>query len=134
MNNITFTEISQQAGTLLKEHGYSPEYREDGGFDCSINGVAFSFQPLEDELFWCAALFELEREMTDSEKDQMAELYLQIDTDDVAFENLHIDGKEACLSSAFPVEWYEPELIELAVKLLQSKDGIVPALKARQIS
>ena len=33
---------------------------------------------------------------------RLKQLYLQTEPEDVAFEKLHVDGTEVCLSSAFP--------------------------------
>ena len=58
---------------------------------------------------------------------------MQIEPEDVAFENLHIDGTEVCLSSAFPCDFYDSELIDLVIKTLENADGIVSHLKAKQV-
>ena len=56
---------------------------------------------------------------------------MQTDTDDVIFENFHIDGKFVCLSSAFTCDLYPEDFIELSIKMLNSSDGIVPELKVK---
>ena len=132
--NLTLNEICEQAYSVLEARGYEPEYLNEahGEFSCVINGISFSFCLLEDDVFWFGADFSLNEELSVEERKTLEDLYMQTEADDVAFENFHIDGAEVCLSSAFPAEFYEPELIELAIKTWESDDGITAQLKARQ--
>ena len=56
---------------------------------------------------------------------------MQTDTDDVIFENFHIDGAFVCLSSAFTCDFYPEDFVELSIKMITSTEGIVPELKAK---
>ena len=134
MNNIlTLKEISAQSFATLVKNGYSPKCTDDERieFDCNIGGVKFSFYPIEDEVFGYSAEFNLNEELSTGERERLDNLYMQTDTDDVIFENFHIDGAFACLSSAFAYDFYPEDFVELSIKMLTSAEGIVPELKAK---
>ncbi len=134
MNNIlTLKEISEQSFATLVKNGYSPKCTDDERieFDCNIGGVKFSFYPIEDEVFGYSAEFNLKEELSVNERERLENLYMQTDTDDVIFENFHIDGAFVCLSSAFTCDFYPEDFVELSIKMLTSSEGIVPELKAK---
>ena len=134
MNNIlTFKEISEQSFDTLVKYGYCPSYTDDEHieFDCNIGGVKFSFYPIEDEVFGYSAEFNLKKELSTDERERLENLYMQTDTDDVIFENFHIDGAFVCLSSAFTCDFYPEDFVELSIKMITSAEGIVPELKAK---
>ena len=134
MNNIlTLKEISKQSFDTLVKSGYSPKYTDDEHieFDCNIGGVEFSFYPIEDEIFGYSAEFNLKEELSTEEREHLERIYMQTDTDDVIFENFHIDGKFVCLSSAFTCDLYPEHFIELSIKMLNTSEGIVSALKTK---
>ena len=132
-NTLTLKEISRQSFDTLVKSGYSPKYTDDDHieFDCNIAGVKFSFYPIEDEVFGYSAEFNLKEELSTEEREHLERIYMQTDTDDVIFENFHIDGKLVCLSSAFTCDFYPEDFIELSIKMLNSSEGIVPELKAK---
>ena len=132
--NLTLKEICEQAYHVFTMRGYEPKYLDEDhtNFSCLINGIEFSFCLLEDDLFWFGADFKLNEALSDDERASIEQLYMQTEPEDVAFENLHIDGTEVCLSSAFPGDFYDSELIDLVIKTLESTDGIVSHLKAKQ--
>ena len=133
--NLTLKEICEQAYHIFEMRGYEPKYLDEDqtNFSCLINGIKFSFCSLEDDLFWFGADFKLNEALSDEERASLEQLYMQTEPEDVAFENLHIDGTEVCLSSAFPGDFYDSELIDLVIKTLQNADGIVSNLKAKQV-
>ena len=128
-------EICKQVYCDLETHGYEPKYldEEHTDFSCLINGIKFSFCSLEDDLFWFGADFKLNEVLSDEKRASLEQLYMQTEPEDVVFENLHIDGTEVCLSSAFPGDFYNSELIDLVIKTLENADGIVSNLKAKQV-
>ena len=132
-NTITLKEISKQSFDTLVKSGYSPKYTDDEHieFDCNIGGVKFSFYPIEDEVFGYSAEFNLKEELLTGERERLEQIYMQTDTDDVIFENFHIDGAFVCLSSAFTCDFYPEDFIESSIKMLISADGIVPELKSK---
>ena len=132
--NFTLKEICEQAYHIFEMRGYEPKYLDEDhtNFSCLINGIKFSFCSLEDDLFWFGADFKLNEALSDEERASLEQLYMQTEPEDVVFENLHIDGTEVCLSSAFPGDFYDSELIALVIKTLESTDGIVSHLKAKQ--
>ena len=132
-NTLTIKEISKESFDTLVKNGYSPKYTDDEHieFDCNIGGVKFSFYPIEDEVFGYSAEFNLKEELSTGERERLEQIYMQTDTDDVIFENFHIDGKFVCLSSAFTCDLYPEDFIELSIKMLNSSDGIVPELKVK---
>ena len=132
-NTLTLKEISKQSFDTLVKSGYSPKYTDDDHieFDCNIAGVKFSFYPIEDEVFGYSAEFNLKEELSTGEREHLEHIYMQTDTDDVIFENFHIDGKFVCLSSAFTCDLYPEDFIELSIKMLNTSEGIVPALKTK---
>jgi hypothetical protein len=132
--NLTLKEICEKAFSTFETRGYGPKFLNDDRteFGCLINGISFSFCLLEDDLFWFGAEFKLDQEISVSEREALEKSYMQISPEDVAFENLHIDGDEVCLSSAFPADFYEEELIELVINTLESTDGIAAQLKVKQ--
>ncbi len=131
-SNSILKEICEKSGRILERHGYTPDYDEEGEFlFCEVGGVTFSFHPIDEDIFLYSAEFELATEPTPEEQEQITDLFMSIDEDDVAFENLHIDGNVVVLSSAFYFDMYEEEMIELAVKTLEATDGIASELKAR---
>ena len=134
MNNaLTLKEISKQCFDTLVKSGYSPKHTDDEHieFDCNIGGVKFSFYPIEDEVFGYSAEFELKEELSTGERERLERIYMQTDTEDVMFENFHIDGKFVCLSSAFTCDLYPEDFIELSIKMLNRSEGIVPELKTK---
>ena len=133
--NFTLKEICEQAYHIFEMRGYEPKYLDEDhtNFSCLINGIKFSFCSLEDDLFWFGADFKLNEALPDEERASLEQLYMQTEPEDVAFENLHIDGTEVCLSSAFPGDFYDSELIDLVIKTLENADGIVSNLKAKQV-
>lgn len=133
--NLTLNEICEQAYHIFEMRGYEPKYLDEDhtNFSCLINGIKFSFCSLEDDLFWFGADFKLNEALSDEERASLEQLYMQTEPEDVAFENLHIDGTEVCLSSAFPGDFYDSELIDLVIKTLENADGIVSNLKAKQV-
>ena len=134
MNNIlTLKEISEQSFDTIVKYGYCPSYTDNEHieFDCNIGGVKFSFYPIEDEVFGYSAEFNLKKELSTDERERLENLYMQTDTDDVIFENFHIDGAFVCLSSAFTCVFYPEDFVELSIKMLTSSEGIVPELKAK---
>ena len=132
-NTLTLKEISRQSFDTLVKGGYSPKHTDDDHieFDCNIGGVKFSFYPIEDEVFGYSAEFNLKEELSTDERERLERIYMQTDTDDVIFENFHIDGKFVCLSSAFTCDFYPEDFIELSIKMLTSAEGVVPELKAK---
>ena len=132
-NTLTLKEISKQSFDTLVKSGYSPKHTDDDHieFDCNIGGVKFSFYPIEDEVFGYSAEFNLKEELSTDERERLERIYMQTDTDDVIFENFHIDGKFVCLSSAFTCDFYPEDFIELSIKMLTSAEGVVPELKAK---
>ena len=132
---LTLKEICEQAYHIFEMRGYEPKYLDEDhtNFSCLINGIKFSFCSLEDDLFWFGADFKLNEALSDEERASLEQLYIQTEPEDVAFENLHIDGTEVCLSSAFPGDFYDSELIDLVIKTLENADGIVSNLKAKQV-
>ena len=133
--NLTLKEISEQTYHVFEMRGYEPKYLDEDhtNFSCLINGIEFSFCLLEDDLFWFCADFKLNEVLSDDDRASLEQLYMQTEPEDVAFENLHIDGSEVCLSSAFPGDFYDSELIDLVIKTLENTDGIVSHLKAKQV-
>ena len=133
--NFTLKEICEQAYHIFKMRGYEPKYLDEDhtNFSCLINGIKFSFCSLEDDLFWFGADFKLNEALSDEERASLEQLYMQTEPEDVVFENFHIDGAEVCLSSAFPGDFYDSELIDLVIKTLENADGIVSNLKAKQV-
>ena len=134
MNQITVKEISKQFYDILQARGYAPVYNDEDNlnFGCVINGFQFSFDILDDECFWYGAMLNLAREQTDEEKHALARLYRSIPSEGLAFENLHIDGKEVCLSSAFPVDFYEEDMVHDAINILEHGGELIEQLKAKQ--
>ena len=132
-NTLTLKEISKQSFDTLVKSGYSPKHTDDDHieFDCNIGGVKFSFYPIEDEVFGYSAEFNLKEELSTDKRERLERIYMQTDTDDVIFENFHIDGKFVCLSSAFTCDFYPEDFIELSIKMLTSAEGVVPELKAK---
>jgi hypothetical protein len=133
--NLTLKEICEHAYHIFEMRGYEPKYLDEDhtNFSCLINGIKFSFCSLEDDLFWFGADFKLNEALSDEERASLEQLYMQTEPEDVVFENLHIDGTEVCLSSAFPGDFYDSELIDLVIKTLENADGIVSNLKAKQV-
>ena len=133
--NLTLQEICEKAYHIFEMRGYEPKYLDEdhSNFSCLINGIKFSFCSLEDDLFWFGADFKLNEALSDEERASLEQLYMQTEPEDVVFENLHIDGTEVCLSSAFPGDFYDSELIDLVIKTLENADGIVSNLKAKQV-
>ena len=132
-NTLTLKEISAESFDTLVKSGYSPKYTDDEHieFDCNIGGVKFSFYPIEDEIFGYSAEFNLKEELSTDERERLERIYMQTDTDDVIFENFHIDGKLVCLSSAFTCDCYPEDFVELSIKMLNTSEGIVPELKSK---
>ena len=132
-NTLTIKEISEQSFDKLVKNGYSPKYTDDERieFDCNIGGVKFSFYPIEDEVFGYSAEFNLNEELLADERERLENLYMQTDTDDVIFENFHIDGALVCLSSAFTCDFYPEDFIESSIKQLTDTEGIVAELKSK---
>ena len=132
-NTLTLKEISKESFDTLVKMGYLPKYTDDEHieFDCNIGGVKFSFYPIEDEVFGYSAEFELKEELSTGERERLEHIYMQTDTDDVIFENFHIDGKFVSLSSAFTCDFYPEDFVELSIKMLIRADGIVPELKSK---
>ena len=131
-NMITFNTVSNKVYDILTKRGYEPVRGEDG-IECSVGGVKLSFYLIEDDVFGYSAEFKLQRELSDEEKSEISEAYLKTEIDDVAFENLHIDGEIAYLSSAFFLDMYDDGMVELAVKMLEEKGGAVDLLKSKQV-
>ena len=132
-NTITLKEISKESFDTLVKEGYSPKYTDDEHieFDCNIGGVKFSFYSIEDEVFGYSAEFNLLEELSTGERERLERIYMQTDTDDVIFENFHIDGTFVCLSGAFTCDFYPEDFVELSIKMLTSAEGIVPELKSK---
>ena len=132
-NTLTLKEISKQSFDTLVKSGYSPNYTDDDHieFDCNIAGVKFSFYPIEDEIFGYSAEFNLKEELSTEEREHLERIYMQTDTDDVIFENFHINGVLVYLSSAFICDFYPEDFIESSIKMLTSVEGIVPELKSK---
>ena len=132
-NTLTLKEISKENFDILVKNGYSPKYTDDEHieFDCNIGGVKFSFYSIEDEVFGYSAEFNLLEELSTGERERLERIYMQTDTDDVIFENFHIDGTFVCLSSAFTCDFYPEDFVELSIKMLTSAEGIVPELKSK---
>ena len=133
MSELTAKDIVEKSYETLFDKGYSPRYTSDecNEFNCNINGIKFSFYPIEDEVFGYSAEFNLKEELSVNERERLENLYMQTDTDDVIFENFHIDGAFVCLSSAFTCDFYPEDFVELSIKMLTSSEGIVPELKAK---
>lgn len=133
MSELTAKDIVEKSYETLVDKGYTPRYTSDecNEFNCNINGIKFSFYPIEDEVFGYSAEFNLKEELSTDERERLENLYMQTDTDDVIFENFHIDGAFVCLSSAFTCDFYPEDFVELSIKMITSAEGIVPELKAK---
>lgn len=132
-NTLTLKEISKLSYDALIKSGYSPKYSDYEGieFDCNIDGVKFSFYTFDNELFGYSAEFKLKEELSTDEKERLERIYMQIGTDEIIFENFHIDGTYVWLSSAFACGCYPEDFISLSVKMLTNAEGIVSELKAK---
>ena len=132
-NTLILKEISKQSFDTLVKSGCSPKHTDDDHieFDCNIAGVKFSFYPIEDEVFGYSAEFNLKEELSTGEREHLERIYMQTDTDDVIFENFHVDGKFVCLSSAFTCDFYPEDFIESSIKQLTDTEGIVAELKSK---
>ena len=130
---LTAKEIVEKSYEKLVDKGYSPRYTSEEcvEFNCNIGGVKFSFYPIEDGVFGYSAEFNLKEELSTCEREHLERIYMQTDTDDVIFENFHIDGTFVCLSSAFTCDFYPEDFVELSIKMLTSAEGIVPELKSK---
>ena len=135
-NNLALKEICEQAYGIMEARGYAPMYHDEehSGFSCFINDVDFSMCSLEDGLFWFGAAVGLKEALSEEERASLEALYMQTEPEDVVFENLHIDDAEVCLSSAFPAEFYDSEMLDLVIKTLERTDGIIGRLKDKQKS
>ena len=133
MSELTAKDIVEKSYETLVDKGYSPRYTSDEcvEFNCNIGGVKFSFYPIEDEIFGYSAEFNLKEELSTDEREHLERIYMHTDTDDMIFENFHIDGKFVCLSSAFTCDFYPEDFVELSIKMLNSDEGIVPELKTK---
>ena len=135
MNNnvLTIKEISKKSYDILLERGYSPEYTDSEHIDfkCSVSGVDFSFYAIDDETFGYGAEFKLNEDISASERAHLEGIYLQTDAEDVAFENLHIDGTLVYLSSAFTCDLYDEDMIYTSIRSLTSDSGIAAELQAK---
>jgi hypothetical protein len=132
-NNFSINDICKDAYGIFEAHGCAPVYQDAHQlhFVCQVGGAELSFMPVEDEMFWYGAEFKLAQPMSEQERRDVELAYLDTDTDDVAFENLHIEGDTVCLSSAFPCDMYEPELLKTAIRVLESGDGFIGKLRQR---
>ena len=134
-NTLTLKEISKQSFDTLVKSGYSPKYTDDDHieFDCNIAGVKFSFYPIEDDIFGYSAEFNLKEELSTVERARLKQIFMQTDSEDIVFENFHINGKLVHLSSAFICDRYPDDFIEESIRILLSTNGIVPELKIKSI-
>ena len=134
-NTLTLKEISKQSFDTLVKSGYSPKYTDDDHieFDCNIAGVKFSFYPIEDDIFGYSAEFNLKEELPTVERARLKQIFMQTDSEDIVFENFHINGKLVHLSSAFICDRYPDGFIEESIRILLSTNGIVPELKIKSI-
>ena len=128
--NLTINEISKTIYDLLTERGYSPDYTDSYqlGFECMICDKKFSFYPIEDEVFGFSAEFNLKQAPSESERERLERIFMLGDPEDCIFENLHIDGSFACISSAFTTDLYSDVMPGLIIETLESPEGIAAEL------
>ena len=134
MNNniITLKEICEKSYNVLKARGYSPVYDDDEhiGFECVVGGGLLTFYPIEDDVFGYAAEFKLERALTSEQRAHLERIYMEMEAEDVAFENLHIQDDCIVMSSAFTCDFYPEDMMELSIKVLESENGITAEIKS----
>ena len=130
MKKITVRDVCEKSYAVLTERAYSPEYTYDDheGFDCMINGINFSFYPIDDEIFGYCVEFEIKEALVGDERARIERAYMMTDPEDVIFEGLHIDGAKVVLSSAFFCDTYPEDFIESSIEAFEHPDGVVAEL------
>ena len=125
-NTLTIKEISKQDFDTLVKMGYSPNYTDDERikFDCNIDGVKFSFYPIEDEVFEYSAAFNLKEKLSSDEIKSIGRVHVEGDEDYLVFEYFNKVGNFVYLSNLFNVDTYPKSFVEEAIKMLTSFEGI----------
>ena len=125
-NTLTIKEISKQDFDTLVKMGYSPNYTDDERikFDCNIDGVKFSFYPIEDEVFEYSAAFNLKEKLSSDEIKSIGRVHVEGDEDYLIFEYFNKVGNFVYLSNLFNVNTYPKSFVEEAIKMLTSFEGI----------
>ena len=125
-NTLTIKEISKQDFDTLVKMGYSPNYTDDERikFDCNIDGVKFSFYPIEDEVFEYSAAFNLKEKLSSDEIKSIGRVHVEGDEDYLIFEYFNKVGNFVYLSNLFNVDTYPKSFVEEAIKMLTSFEGI----------
>ena len=125
-NTLTIKEISKQDFDTLVKMGYSPNYTDDERikFDCNIDGVKFSFYPIEDEVFEYSAAFNLKEKLSSDEIKSIGRVHVEGDEDYLVFEYFNKVGNFVYLSNLFNVDTYPKSFVEEAIKMLNSFEGI----------
>lgn len=125
-NTLTLKEISKQSFDRLLKNGYFPKYTDDEHikFDCNIDGVKFSFYPIEDEVFEYSAAFNLKEKLSSDEIKSIGRVYVEGDEDYLIFEYFNKVGNFVYLSNLFNVDTYPKSFVEEAIKMLTSFEGI----------
>ena len=125
-NTLTLKEISKQSFDRLLKNGYFPKYTDDEHikFDCNIDGVKFSFYPIEDEVFEYSAAFNLKEKLSSDEIKSIGRVHVEGDEDYLIFEYFNKVGNFVYLSNLFNVDTYPKSFVEEAIKMLTSFEGI----------
>ena len=125
-NTLTIKEISKQDFDTLVKMGYSPNYTDDERikFDCNIDGVKFSFYPIEDEVFEYSAAFNLKEKLSSDEIKSIGRVHVEGDEDYLIFEYFNKVGNFVYLSNLFNADTYPKSFVEEAIKMLTSFEGI----------
>ena len=125
-NTLTLKEISKQSFDRLLKNGYFPKYTDDKHikFDCNIDGVKFSFYPIEDEVFEYSAAFNLKEKLSSDEIKSIGRVHVEGDEDYLIFEYFNKVGNFVYLSNLFNVDTYPKSFVEEAIKMLTSFEGI----------
>ena len=125
-NTLTIKEISKQDFDTLVKMGYSPNYTDDEHikFDCNIDGVKFSFYPIEDQVFEYSAAFNLKEKLSSDEIKSIGRIHVEGDEDYLIFEYFNKVGNFVYLSNLFNVDTYPKSFVEEAIKMLTGFEGI----------
>lgn len=125
-NTLTLKEISKHSFDRLLKNGYFPKYTDDEHikFDCNIDGVKFSFYPIEDEVFEYSAAFNLKEKLSSDDIKSIGRVHVEGDEDYLIFEYFNKVGNFVYLSNLFNVDTYPKSFVEEAIKMLTSFEGI----------
>ena len=125
---MTKSDIINKLCEMFSDSGYIYEYsKEDGWFECVVDGMLFAAYSPEDDLFGYSCQFDFKNSLSDADKENIARMFDK--EEPVIFENLHFSDDGVLITTVLPTEFYDEDLLDDVILSIHQRGGLIEYLK-----